>query len=323
MENFNNFSIYGINHNELTLLEREKFVKNFGPHKKLKEILDKNLAHDGLLLATCLRNEFYFWNESPQLKTHFTGINGLFVKRGVEALEHLFKVICGFDSAIPGEEQILAQIKKAYIEKIEKGQRPSPLNTIFNKAIALGKKFRFESKINENSVSVESIGIKESEKFFTDISDKNIFIVGAGEIANSLTKILLKKGCKNISVIKRRKSLIEEPVNYFTFEDKLHLLYSSDIVFSTTSAPHFIFESHELDKNRISEKKRVLIDFAVPRDIDPKIGEISNQTLINLENLNNLANSSFDKRCQICQEYNWLIPLGIEKTLEWFKRREL
>lgn len=323
MENFNNFTVYGINHNFLTLLEREEFVKLFRPHKKLKELLEENLADDGLLLATCLRNEFYFWKETPELKNHFLGIKGSFVKKGSDALEHLFKVVCGFDSAIPGEEQILAQIKKAYIEKIEKGERPSPLNSIFNKAIALGKKFRFESKINENSVSVEALGIKESEKIFSDISTTNIFIVGAGEIASSLFKILRKKGCKNISVIKRRKSMIEENIDYFTFDNKIELFYKSDIIFSTTSAPHLIFELHEFSKEKLENKNRVIIDFAVPRDVDEKIGELKNQTLVNLDGLNSSANTSYEKRLQICQEYQWLLTLGMEKTLEWFSRRKI
>ena len=323
MEKLEKFTVYGINHKDLSLEEREKFVIDFKPHKKLKELLNNKLAQDGLLLSTCLRNEFYFWEEEEELSKNFENIKGLSILKGIPALLHLFRITCGFESAIPGEEQILSQIKKAYIEKIEKGERPSPLNNIFNKAIALGKKFRTLSKINENSISVESIGIKESEKFFGNIKDKNIFIVGAGEIASSLTKILIKKGCKDISVIKRKNCLIKDKVNLFDFSDKLSLLYESDIVFSTTSAPHYIFELGELEIEKLINRKRIFIDFAVPRDIDPKIGHIENQVLINLDHLNNISSSSYEKRCLICEEYQWLIDLAIEKTLEWYKRRKI
>lgn len=323
MEKLEKFTVYGINHKDLSLEEREKFVIDFKPHKKLKELLNNKLAQDGLLLSTCLRNEFYFWEEEEELSKTFENIKGLSILKGLPALNHLFRITCGFESAIPGEEQILSQIKKAYIEKIEKGERPSPLNNIFNKAIALGKKFRTLSKINENSISVESIGIKESEKFFGNIKDKNIFIVGAGEIASSLTKILIKKGCKDISVIKRKNCLIKDKVNLFDFSDKLSLLYKSDIVFSTTSAPHYIFELGELEIEKLIYKRRIFIDFAVPRDIDPKIGHIENQALINLDDLNNILSSSYEKRCLICEEYQWLIDLAIEKTLEWYKRRKI
>lgn len=323
MENLENFTVYGINHKDLGLEEREKFVIDFKPHKKLKELLQNNLAQDGLLLSTCLRNEFYFWEENDELSKSFESIKGLTVLRGLHALRHLFRITCGFESAIPGEEQILSQIKKAYIEKIEKGERPSPLNNIFNKAIALGKKFRTLSKINENSISVESIGIKECEQYFGNIRDKNILIVGAGEIASALVKILTKKGCNNISVIKRKNCLIKDKVDLFDFSYKLELLYNSDIVFSTTSAPHYIFELEEIDVEKITNKKRIFIDFAVPRDIDPSIGHLNKQNLINLDNLNNISSNSYEKRCQICEEYQWLLDLGIEKTLEWYRRRNI
>lgn len=323
MEKLENFSVYGINHKELDLLDREKFVLDFKPHKKLKELLEGGFAKDGLLLSTCLRNEFYFWDGNEDLNQFFSHIKGLFIKKGIDALEHLFNVTCGFDSAIPGEEQILSQIKKAYIDKIEKNERPSPINTIFNKAIALGKKFRNLSKINENSVSVEALGIKQVEKNIENIKDKNIFIVGAGEIASSLVKILLKKGYKNIFVIKRKNCMIHEKLEFYSFDDKIRLFYDADIIFSTTSAPHYIFEIDELDFHKVSKKNRIYIDFAVPRDIDPLIGTIHGQTLYNLEDLNKLAEDSYKKRHEICLEYRYIIDLGIQKTLEWSRRRKI
>lgn len=321
MKSLDKFVIFGINHDNLDLLKREEFVLEFKPHKKLKELISNNKITDGILLSTCLRNEFYIWEELLPIEDSFSNVEGLFIKRGKDALEHLLEVTCGFQSAIPGEEQILAQVKKAYIDKLEKGERPSPLNTLFNKAIALGKKFRSDSRINENSVSVEALAIKETEKFFNDLRDKNIFIVGAGEIASSLVKILHKKDCKNISVIKRRKSSIDLPVDYFTFDEKFQLWENADIIYSTTSAPHLIFEFDEVKE--LQNKKRVLIDFAVPRDIDFKIGNIANQNLINLEELNFLAGKSYEKRIEICNKNREIIELGMDKILEWFHRRGL
>ena len=78
-----------------------------------------------------------------------------------------------------------------------------------------------------------------------------------------------------------------------------------------------------MNTKKIADKKRLLIDFAVPRDIENLIGQQENQKLINLEELNNLAIDSYGKRCQICEEYNWIIDFGIEKILEWFNRRKL
>lgn len=321
MDNLDKFFVYGINHNDLNLLEREKFVIDFKPYKLMRKLIEEKKVEDCLIISTCLRNEFYFWNEKENIKEYFQDIKGVFFKSGLDAINHLFRVSCGFDSQIPGEEQILAQVKKAYIDKIEKGERPSPLNSIFNKAIALGKKFRTISKINENSVSVEALGIKEAEKIYEDIVEKNIFIIGAGEISSSLVKILYKKGCRNINVLKRRKSMILEAVNYYSFDEKVSLFYDSDIVFGTTSAPHTIIELDELEVEKVKSKKRLIVDFAVPRDFDYKIGNIENQILVNLEELNSKVEKSYENRCTICEEYNWLIDKGVEKVVEWFERR--
>lgn len=320
MKDLDKFVIYGINHNELDLIHRENFVLEFKPYKKLKLFLEKKHIEDGLLLSTCLRNEFYLWEATKDIDLCFEKVEGIFVKRGLDALEHLYSVTCGFDSKIPGEEQILTQMKKAYLEKMEKVHAKSPLNTIFNKAIALGKRFRNISKINEKSVSVESLGIKEAEKYFDNLQEKKLLIVGTGAIANSVYKILKKKRYTDISVIKRSKTSIEDKIDYHTFDDKIELFYRSDAIFSTTSAPHEIFHSDEFHMGKAAERKRIMLDFAVPRDVDPKLGLPENQKLINLEELNELANTSYDMRCQICEEYQWMIDEAIEKTLMWFKR---
>ncbi len=320
MEEVKNFVVCGINHNELSLLEREEFVLEFKPYKKLKSYFETKVIDDALLLSTCLRNEFYFWNAKEEVINEFSKIKGSFVKQGREALVHLYKVVCGFDSKIPGEEQILSQIKKAYLMKIEEQNTKSPLNTIFNRSISLGKKFRNISKINENSLSIENLGIKSCDMYFDNIIDKSILIIGAGEIATATYKILKKRNCKDIKVIKRRKSLIEDDIKYYSFQEKIDLFYESDIIFGTTTAPHDIYSSGELDIERVEERKRIMIDFAVPRDFDNKLGSFRGQKLVNLDELDELASSSYDKRLDICNEYEFLINETIDKTLEWFRR---
>ncbi len=322
MEEVKNFIICGVNHNKLSLLEREEFVLTFKPYKKLKRYFETKVIDDALLLSTCLRNEFYFWNAKKEVIEEFRNIKGSFVKEGREALEHLYKVVCGFDSKIPGEEQILSQIKKEYVMKVEKQHTKSPLNTIFNRSISLGKKFRSISKINENSVSTENLGIKSCDMYFESIIDKSILIIGAGEIATATYKILKKRGCKDIKIIKRRKSLIEDEIKYYTFQEKIELFYESDIIFGTTTAPHDIFSSTELDIERVEERRRIMIDFAVPRDFDGKLGDFKGQNLVNLDELNQLASSSYEKRIDICSKYEYLVEETIDKTLEWFRRGE-
>ena len=134
-------------------------------------------------LSTCLRTEFYIELNS---NTSIDEIKKLFsvemlVKTGIEAIEYLFKVSCGFYSVIKGEDQILAQVKSSHSEALENEHSSKFLNIIFNKAIELGKKFRTKSMIAHNALSLEAKSLKIIKNKFPNIEDKNIFILGIGE----------------------------------------------------------------------------------------------------------------------------------------------
>ena len=171
MLNLENIIVIGVSHENLSLLERENFMRTRPKYIIEKLYTDKKI--DAYInLSTCLRTEFYIELNSnmnaKEIKKLFSV--DMLIKKGIEAIEYLFKVSCGFYSVIKGEDQILAQVKSAYSEALENEHSSKFLNIIFNKAVELGKKFRTKSMIAHNALSLEAISlkfIKSRNKFFS------------------------------------------------------------------------------------------------------------------------------------------------------------
>ena len=204
MLDLENIIVIGTSHENLSLLERENFMRTRPKYIIEKLYTDKKI-NAYINLSTCLRTEFYIELNSNidinEIKNLFSV--DMIVKSGIEAIEYLFKVSCGFYSVIKGEDQILAQVKGAHAEALENKHSSKFLNIIFNKAIELGKKFRTKSMIAHNALSLEAISLKFIKSKFPNIEDKNIFILGIGELAQDILTLLTKEQLKNIYITNR------------------------------------------------------------------------------------------------------------------------
>ena len=164
-----NLIVIGISHENLSLEEREIFMKT-RPKNMIEKIFLEKKINSYINLSTCLRVEFYLelnGNMSIDEIRALFKVKNMYIKQGLAAVEYLFKVSCGFYSIIKGEDQILAQIKIAYSEALENAHSSKLMNIIFNKTIELGKKFRTESNIAHNALSLEAISLKfKREKYF-------------------------------------------------------------------------------------------------------------------------------------------------------------
>ena len=198
MLDLENIIVIGTSHENLSLLERENFMRT-RPKYIIEKLYAEKKINAYINLSTCLRTEFYIELSSNidinEIKKLFSV--DMIVKNGVEAIEYLFKVSCGFYSVIKGEDQILAQVKGAHAEALENKHSSKFLNIIFNKAIELGKKFRTKSMIAHNALSLEAISLKFIKSKFPNIEDKNIFILGIGELAQDILTLLTKEQLKN------------------------------------------------------------------------------------------------------------------------------
>lgn len=321
---------FGISHKELSTEEREKFIQQNPANIIHNLFLEKKIV-GYVNLSTCLRVEFYLQLSegfsTADLLENFQIKNGIFIKQGEEAAEYLFKVTCGFYSVIKGEDQILAQIKKAYSTALEEKTSSKILNPLFNKAIDLGKKFRTESKICHNALSLEAISLRFIKDSIGFLSDKKVLILGVGDLAQSILYLLVKENLKNITITNRTYHKALEIKNTYdvdivSFEEKLKVIPESDVIISVTSAPHLVLKTSDVAPLLNPNKKYTLLDLAMPRDIEESLGELKNVSLFTLDDIWGVYNEHLATREHLIEDYNFLIDKQMENLRKWFQYYE-
>ena len=324
--------VIGISHENLSLLEREEFMRT-RPKYIIERLYSEKSINAYINLSTCLRTEFYIELNS---NVDINEIKNLFsvdmvVKSGIEAIDYLFKVSCGFYSVIKGEDQILAQVKGAHAEALENEHSSKFLNIIFNKAIELGKKFRTKSMIAHNALSLEAISLKFIKSKFHTIEDKNIFILGIGELAQDILTLLTKEDLKNIYITNRTYHKAEQIkkkfdiVNIVDYKEKYKEMIEADVIISTTSAPHIVVEYDKFIPKMKEDKDYLFIDLAVPRDVDERLADFKNIEICNLDDIWEVYNQNSINRDKLLEDYSYLISEQMEKlikSLNYYKKEK-
>lgn len=324
-----NFYILSFSYKNLSLEEREKFVKE-GYRHILGEYLEKRVIKGYVAVETCLRIELYLdvsrEFEIERLKRDFR-VEKMKDYEETEAVHYLLRVICGLDSIIKGEDQILVQLKKAYFEALDKETTSSFLNIIFNQAIETGKRFRAESRINEKNISLDSIAVKFIKTKFESLEDKKVFVIGVGDLSQSILALLHKMNNCHLTMTNRslKKSIelqkVFPDVQTAEFSEKYNIIKNMDIVISATSAPHLIIEKAKIEDILNDGKKRFFLDLAVPRDIEISIGEFENVSLYHLEDIWDEYNKNVEKRDEIVEKYFYIIEEQLKKIAEKLEKR--
>ena len=330
MLDLENIIIIGVSHENLSLLERENFMKT-RPKYIIEKLYTEKKINAYINLSTCLRTEFYIELNSninaEEIKNLFSV--EMIVKKGIEAIEYLFKVSCGFYSVIKGEDQILAQVKSAYSEALENEHSSKFLNIIFNKAVELGKKFRTKSMIAYNALSLEAISLKFIKSKFPNIENKNIFIIGIGELAQDILTLLTKEQLKNIYIANRTYHKAEQIkkkfdiVNIIDYKEKYDEMIKADVIISATSAPHIVVEYDKFVPQMKENKDYLFIDLAVPRDVDERLANFKNIEIYNLDDIWEVYHLNSMNRDKLLEDYSYLIDEQMEKlikTLNYYRK---
>ena len=315
--------VIGVSHENLSLLERENFMRT-RPKYIIEKLYSDKKINAYINLSTCLRTEFYIELNS---NVDINEIKNLFLvdmvaKSGIEAIDYLFKVSCGFYSVIKGEDQILAQVKGAHAEALENEHSSKFLNIIFNKAIELGKKFRTKSMIAHNALSLEAISLKFIKSKFPNIEDKNIFILGIGELAQDILTLLTKEDLKNIYITNRTYHKAEQIkkkfdiVNIVDYKEKYKEMIEADVIISATSAPHIVVEYDKFIPKMKEDKEYLFIDLAVPRDVDKRLADFENIEIYNLDDIWEVYNQNSINRDKLLEDYSYLVDEQIEKLIK-------
>lgn len=311
----------GLNHNTATVAQREQLA--FTPHRLNAALARIGCGEDSswsnlrelVILSTCNRVELYtvtVGSSFDQLEKFLADIQDIHLSKistalyhllDEEAISHLLNVVAGLDSVVLGEPQILGQVTDAYIAARRVGSTGKILSRLFQTAIQAGKRARTETAIGHNPASIASVSIKLISEVVPDISSSRIMVLGAGEMAELAVEALRKRGADQIVVVNRTVKKAQELANRWNgqaaaLEMLLELLPATDIVITSTGAPHTIIHKSMVEK---SMRKRayqplVFMDIAVPRDVDANVNEVSGVRLFDMDTLSDQLETCLARR---------------------------
>ena len=308
--------VIGLNHQTTPIELREKFaVLPTLLAETVSALKGRLSAEETVVLSTCNRTEVYVRSEIPPrsqdaLRTYFlerAAIRDLtpylYFHEGEKAVEHLFRVAAGLDSMVKGENEILAQVKQAYLVAHQSGCTGKLLNVLFQRSLFVGKRVRAETSISMGNTSVGSVAGALAERIFGDLTNRSILILGAGAVAETTARHLLTQNAKTLLVANRtfeRAAELARPLGgqALHFEEGLARMAEADVVICSTAAPQAIISADHVRRIMQTRKGRslFLIDLALPRDVDPEVDALDDVYLYNLDDLQTIANENRVKR---------------------------
>ena len=289
-----------------------------------------------VLLSTCNRTELYMSGpnlpgSTGALVKTLVGSGGpsqddttneyFYEKKDIEAVQHLCAVASGLDAMVVGETEVLGQLKRAYVMANEAGTVGTMLHSVFQRTFKVAKHIHTKTEICRGHVSVSSIAVEFAEKVFDDLSSKIVMIIGAGETSELTLQSLIEKGVRETLVLNRsieRGTALAEKYNGKAIQlDFLsNYLPSADIVISSTNAPHCVIQAKAVREAVAARHGRpmLLIDIAVPRDIEAAVGQQENVYLYNIDDLQDVAAENLAKRQDLMEQARSIIR---EQTTEF------
>ncbi|MBN8247980.1 MAG: glutamyl-tRNA reductase [Verrucomicrobia bacterium] len=313
-----NLLLVGISHHTAPVALRERFAVPDGDAPALlARVRSDGIGEEVVLVSTCNRVELYVATARPSAEAAAVLREFLIRDRGVgeplgrelygltgqAAAEHLFRVAGGLDSLVLGETEILGQLKLAYQRALESGSTGRLLNKLFQAAFAAGKKIRSETQIQRGNTSVASVAVDLAEKIFDRLSDRQVMVIGAGDTSEKTARALLSRGAHSVIVSNRswdRAAALAEELGgrAIHFDEWEREFAALDILISSTSAPHFILDVARLERllARRPARPLLLVDLAVPRDIDPEVRRLDNVYLANVDDLQAIADEHVRSR---------------------------
>ena len=308
---------------------RERLAIALSKQSKAVKELNK-LYEEVVIISTCNRTEIYISGclESEEdirkifevLDWDISLLEYTFYLEGLSVAKHLLEVVCGFHSKILGEDQILGQIKLAYELSLENKAIHTKLLRLFEEAISCGKKFRTESKLYEIPVSASSIAVNKVEEF----GAKSVMVVGYGAIGSLVVKYALGSKFNKVFIVVRNKAKVsdlkDERVEVLDFNEYKEFINDVDAVISCTASPHIVIKGDYINNEG---KEIILIDLALPRDIDEGLSENKRVTLLDIDTISKLDDNNKKLRNEKMNEYKFLVDEYLNEYKNWLNIREV
>lgn len=257
-----------------------------------------------LVFSTCNRTEFVVWGDATlavnsvlrfltaEYDLKLCEWNSFYRLLDEQALAHAFRVSCGLDSMCIGEEHIGRQVNSAWQQARNAGSSGRSLDAVLRKALAVRRRVRKETALSSHIVSAPFAAVELAEQILEPLAKRNIVLLGAGKMGEIASKALVSRGAHSVSVVDGTDARAQELAGKFgirscAFADRWTPLAHTDLVLSATTAPGFVFTAEDMKRLAPDRKGRrlVLIDLALPRDIDPAVREFEGVLLYDLEDL--------------------------------------
>ncbi|CAM3755809.1 glutamyl-tRNA reductase [Parendozoicomonas haliclonae] len=328
------FLAVGINHRTAPVSLRE--TVSFTPEQQipaLQDIQQLQGVQEAAILSTCNRTEVYLYGEteSPAIiawlgQFHRADYEMLhehaYSHEGQEAIRHIMRVACGLDSLVLGEPQILGQMKSTYAVAQEAGSIHGPLSRMFQNVFTTAKTVRTQTAIGENPVSVAFAAVSLAKQIFANLKDNTALLVGAGETIELVAQHLREQGIGKIVIANRTLERALNLADKYNAEaillaDIPEYLHRADIVIASTASQLPILGKGAVERALKARRHSpmFMVDIAVPRDIEPEVGDLADVYLYSVDDLKAVIEDNVRSRQEAAQEAEQLIVKGAENFL--------
>lgn len=333
-------AVIGLNYRTSPVAVRERlWIAESRRYEALHQLVGSEGIEEVIVLVTCNRTEFILWaNDVPtaansvlrflthefQLKlcdwSHFYRL------MDDVALTHVFQVAAGLDSMVLGDLEITAHLREAWKQGQKAGTTGRFLDTVMQKALAVAVRVRTKTSIGDSMLTVPYAAVELSMSVLGDLSGCEVLLIGAGRMSELAARCLRNAGATRIKLISRRPEKTEElayklDAKAVSCDDRLFHLKSADIVVCSTSCPHAVIslEDVQVISRARQHKPMVMIDTAVPRDIDPRVGGVEGIHLFDMDDLEGVIKKDVNERRTAAAEANKIVAIEVQG----FRRRLL
>lgn len=333
--------VVGLNYRTAPVEVRERFsFADKDMPQALQELMRTKSVLEGVIIATCNRTEIYVVVDRLHMCGYFIrsfmerwfGVpreeftRHLYMYEEEQAVRHLFRVACGLDSMVLGETQILGQVRNAFLLSQQEKGTGTWFNRLFKQAVTLGKRAHSETSIGESAVSISYAAVELGKRIFGSFHGKRVLILGAGKMSELTAKHLSGAGAEEVLVANRTFARAQELAANFggaacTMQEALQRLEEVDILISSTGAEGYVITSAQVARSMKQRPERPLfmIDIAVPRDIDPAIGELEQVFLYDIDDLEGIVESNMEMRRAEAIKIEAMIEEDMEAFAGWLQ----
>jgi glutamyl-tRNA reductase len=334
---------FGINHKTAPVDIREKVA--FAPDKleaALRDLLTLTAVNEAAIVSTCNRTELYCdlsESDSAEVIAWFRAYHSLsaeeldpyiYTHLDNQAVQHILRVASGLDSLVLGEPQILGQIKDAYHTASQAGAIGHLLNRLFQHTFSVAKEVRTDTAIGSSPVSVAFAAVNLAKQIFSDLGKHTALLIGAGDTIELVARHLNEQGIKHLIVANRTVERAMTLANQFMHSEAIALadmparLAEADIIISSTASQLPILGKGAVERALKSRKHRpmFMVDIAVPRDIEPEVGDLSDVYLYTVDDLHEVIEVGRQSREEAAEQAQDIIENQVEHYMGWLRSLE-